>query len=492
MNSPAAVRILPDWDAPFPESLGHAWIHGETRAFGGDPIVSVNPATGDVLGGFDDGGAEAVEAAVTAARSAFLGDWGRIGTADRAALLLGWAARIAEEVEQLAWLETLEVGRPIADAKALISQGPLLIGHYAGMIPALADRADGAVRRPRGVVGAITPWNFPTANVLIRAAPILAAGNTLVLKPSELSPRSAVLLAQLASEAGLPPGVFNVVPGAGHTTGAALAAHPGVDMIAFTGSTRTGQAIIQASASRSLKPLMMECGGKSPQLVLPDMIDQAEIWPGVFAAAFWNTGQWCAARTRLLVPKGGLDAAVEGLLAAASDWPIGDPRDPATRLGPLASRNQYDVVQRFREIARRTGRVVPLSEVPGGLSADGFYVAPELVLDTAQDGALVQQEIFGPVLTVQEYDDQDEAIRLAEDGPYGLGATVWGADRDAAERIAAGLSVGSLDVIVTPAARPGLALGTPFEPRKQSGFGIEGGLAGLAAFTAPQAITYVG
>ncbi len=280
MSSSAAAQTFPLWDAPLPEALGHAWIQGQTRAFGGDPIVSVNPATGDVLGGFDEGGAQAVEAAVIAARSAFLGDWGRISAAARAALLLAWAARIAEEVEQLAWLETLEVGRPTTDAKALISQGPLLIGHYASMIPALEDRADGAARRPRGVVGAITPWNFPTANVLIRAAPILAAGNTLVLKPSELSPRSAVLLAQLASEAGLPPGVFNVVLGTGHKTGAALAAHPGVDMIAFTGSTRTGQAIIQASASRSLKPLMMECGGKSPQLVLPDMIDQPEIWPG--------------------------------------------------------------------------------------------------------------------------------------------------------------------------------------------------------------------
>lgn len=471
------------------EALGHTWIGGETRKFGGEQITSVNPATGEIWGGFDDGGAQAVEAAVAAARSAFRSDWGRIGGTDRAALLLAWAARIAEEVEQLAWLETLEVGRPIADARTLIAQGPLLIGYYASLIPALGDRSDGAVRRPRGVVGAITPWNFPTANVLIRAVPILAAGNTLVLKPSELSPRSAVMLAQLASEAGLPPGVFNVVPGAGHTTGAALAAHPGVDMLAFTGSTRTGQAIIQASASQSLKPLMMECGGKSPQLVLPDMIDQPDIWPGVFHAAFWNTGQWCAARTRLLVPKGGLDAAVEGLRAAAADWPVDDPRDPATRLGPLASRAQYDTVQRFREIARQTAQVVPLSAAP---DADGFYTAPELVLGAPQDGALVQQEVFGPLLTVQEYGDLDEAIRLADDSPYGLGATIWGADRDAAERIAAGLSVGSVDVIVTPAARPGLALGMPFEPRKQSGFGIEGGLAGIVAFTAPQAITYAG
>ncbi len=489
MNSPAA-RNIPAWDTPLPKALGHAWIRGEARAFGGNPIVSVDPTTGTVSGDFNDGGAPAVEAAVVAARAALRADWGRIDAAERAALLLAWAARIAEEVEQLAWLETLEVGRPVADARTLIAQGPLLIGHHASMIPALEEVAEGAIRRPRGVIGAITPWNFPTANVLIRAVPILAAGNTLVLKPSELSPRSAVLLARLASEAGLPPGVFNVVPGAGHTTGATLAAHPGVDMIAFTGSTSTGQAIIRASASRSLKPLTMECGGKSPQLVLPDMIGQPEIWPGVFAAAFWNTGQWCSARTRLLVPRGGLEAAVEGLRAAAADWPVGDPRDPATRLGPLASGKQYDTVQGFREIARRTARVEPLSAVPEGLPANGFHAAPELVLGPAQDSPLVQQEIFGPLLTVQEYADLDEAIRLADDGPYGLAATIWGADRDAAGRIAAGLRVGSVDVIATAGARPGMALGTPFEPRKQSGFGVEGGLAGLAAFTTPQAIAH--
>lgn len=491
MSYAAATLDLPAWDQPLSDALEHGWIDGETRIFGGGSIPSVNPATGDSFGQFDDGGAPAIDAAVIAARSALSGEWARIGTAGRTALLQAWAARIAEEVDQLAWLETLEVGRPISDAKALIAQGPLLIGYYASLIPGLEDRTDGAARRPRGVIGAITPWNFPTANVLIRIIPILAAGNTLVLKPSELSPRSAVLLAQMASEAGFPAGVFNVVIGAGHSTGAALAAHPGVDMIAFTGSTRTGRAIVQASASQSLKPVMMECGGKSPQLVLPDMIGEAAIWPGVFHAAFWNSGQWCAARTRLLVPKGGLDAAVEGLCAAA-DWPVGDPRDPATRLGPLASRTQYDTVQRFREIARQTAQVVPLSVAPNDLPERGFYAEPELILGAAQDGALIQQEIFGPLLTVQEYGDLDEAVAMADDGPYGLGATVWGADRDVAERIAAGLRVGSVDVIAEPTARPGMALGTPFEPRKQSGFGVEGGLAGLAAFTAPQAITYAG
>lgn len=491
MNRPVFTGTASILDGATPAALRHAWIHGETRPFGDAPILSVDPASGRAFGDFDDGGEAAVDAAVTSARTAFREVWGGMPGAHRAALLLDWAERIAGEVEQLAMLETLEVGRPISDARTLIAQGPLLIGHYASLIPGLEDRADGAVRRPRGVVGAISPWNFPTANVLLRAAPILAAGNTLVLKPSELSPRSAVLLARLATEAGLPPGVFNVVTGAGHTTGAALAAHPDVDMVAFTGSTQTGRAIVQASASRALKPLMMECGGKSPQLILPDMIDQREIWPGVFAAAFWNTGQWCAARTRLLVPRGWLETVIEGLAATAADWRIGDPRDPETRLGPLASRKQFETVQAFRQIARDTARVVPLPCPCGDRQDGGFYVDAELVLDAPQSGALVQQEVFGPLLTVQEYRDLDEAIRLAEDNAYGLGATVWSADRGVAERIAAGLRVGSVDVITSPAARSGLSLGVPFEPRKQSGFGVEGGLPGLAGFTAPQAITYV-
>ncbi|ATQ43354.1 aldehyde dehydrogenase family protein [Caulobacter mirabilis] len=479
------------WDAPLPEDLSRGWIHGETRAFSDRTLVSVDPSTGETLGVFDDGGAPAVEAAVASARAAFRGGWGRMKGEDRAARLLAWAQRIAEESEQLARLETLEVGRPITDAKTLIAQAPLLIGYYAGLIPGLEDRSDGAVRRPRGVVGAITPWNFPTANVILRSAPILAAGNTLVLKPSELSPRSAVLLARLATEAGLPAGVFNVIPGTGRSTGAALVAHPDVDMVAFTGSTETGKAIIRASVEQALKPLTMECGGKSPQLVLPDMIGEDQIWSGVFAAAFWNTGQWCAARTRLLLPRGGAAAAVEGLRQAAAGWTIGDPRDPATTLGPVASRRQYETVQAFREIAREAGEVIALPCAFGDLNPAGFYVRPELVLEPPQDGALVQQEVFGPLLTIQEYADLDEAIRLADGSTYGLGATIWSADREAAETVAAGLDVGSVSVVAAPGARPGLALGAPFEPRKQSGFGIEGGPLGLAAFTAPQAIAYV-
>lgn len=481
-----------EWDAPGSRVLRHAWVHGESRPSGDATLSSVNPATGRLCGEFDDGGSEIVEVAVASARDAFRNGWSRMSGVDRAAILVRWAERIAEATDSLADLETLEVGRPTTDARALISQAPMLIGYYASMIAALEEPTEGAMRRPRGVIGAITPWNFPVANVLIRVAPILAAGNTLVLKASELSPRSAVFLAQLATEAGMPDGVFNVTLGGGLSTGEALVAHPDVDMIAFTGSTVTGQSIIRASATNTLKPLVMECGGKSAQIVLPDMVDQPDVWSGVFAAAFWNTGQWCAARSRLLVPTTGLESAIEGLKSASEGWSIGDPRLASTRLGPLASRKQFETVKGYLNIATDTARVVPLTCPIDERADGGFYVDPVLVLDAPQDGALVQQEVFGPLLSIQTYNDLDHAISLADDSIYGLGATVWGSNQSDASRIAERLTVGSVDIMTSASARAAPALGMPFEPRKQSGFGVEGGLAGLATFTTPQAISYVG
>jgi acyl-CoA reductase-like NAD-dependent aldehyde dehydrogenase len=476
----------------FAAELHHAWVHGESRPFGSARIESINPATSRFLGNFDDGGSEAVKAAVASARSAFLGTWGCLSGAARAEHLNAWAARIAAETDLLAWLEMVEVGRPIASARALVSQAPSLIGYYAGLIAKLEVAEGVGKRRARGTVGAITPWNFPVANVLIRAAPILAAGNTLVLKPSELAPRSAVLLAKLASEAGLPAGTFNVVTGDGAETGAALASHPDVAMVAFTGSTETGRAIVRSSADGSLKPVMLECGGKSPQIIFPDMVGHPEIWPGVFEAAFWNTGQWCAARTRLLIPHGAMRAAVEGLERAAAAWCVGDPADPSTKLGPLASRRQFERVQAYRNIARVDAELVQLPCPLGDTDPAGYYVTPELVLNPPQDSAVVQEEVFGPLLTIQEYGGLDEAVRLANDVPYGLTATVWAMDGAAGDRVAEELVVGSVNVITSPTARSGFTPGLTFEPRKQSGFGVDGGFAGLASFTAVQAVTHAG
>ena len=482
--------MTPPEPAALLEAFRHSWIDGAAAPASGDGIASVHTVTGQTQGFVDDGGAEAANAAVVSARRAFDGSWRHIPAAQRGRLLGAWAERIAANVDRLAWLETLEMGRPISDAKALISQGPGLIAYYASLIGQLDDRTGGVARRPRGVIGAITPWNFPVANVLVRAAPILAAGNCVVLKPSELSPRSAVLLAQLASEAGLPPGVFNVILG-GPTTGAALVAHPDVDMVSFTGSTRTGRAIARTAADPRLKPLLMECGGKSAQIVAPDMIDEGEIWPTIFWSAFWNTGQWCAARTRLLVPAGKLAEAVDGLSAAAEAWRIGDPSDAATTLGPLASPGQYRTVCAYRDAARQACEVVALPCAAGELDARGFYVRPELILNPPLGSPIQREETFGPLLVVQEYTDRDEAVRLAEDSDYGLASTLWTAETDLAEWIAARLTVGSINVMTTPQAQAGLDLGGYFEPRKQSGYGIDGGFPGMAAYTAAQAITYV-
>ncbi|MDB5465733.1 MAG: aldehyde dehydrogenase [Phenylobacterium sp.] len=482
MTRPESAALL--------DAFRHSWIDGAAAPMSGEGIASVNTVTGLAQAFADDGGDKAANAAVASARAAFEGSWGRTSGAERARLLGAWADRIAAEVDRLAWLETLEMGRPISDARALISQGPGLIAYYASLIAQLDDRSGGVARRARGVVGAITPWNFPVANVLVRAAPILAAGNCVVLKPSELSPRSAVLLAQLASEAGLPPGVFNVAVG-GPATGAALAAHPDVDMVTFTGSTRTGRAIARTASDPRLKPLLMECGGKSPQIVAPDMIDEGQIWPTIFWSAFWNTGQWCAARTSLLVPKGKLAQAVDGLSAAAAAWRIGDPSDPATTLGPLASPSQYKTVCDYRDAARQAGEVVALPCAAGELDARGFYVRPELILNPPPGSAIRREETFGPLLVVQEYADADDAVRLAEDSDYGLASTDWTARPDLAEWFAARLTVGSVNVMTTPQAQAGLNLGGYSEPRKQSGYGIDGGFPGMAAYTAPQAITYV-
>ncbi|WP_372784676.1 aldehyde dehydrogenase [Phenylobacterium sp.] len=473
------------------DGFRHSWIDGAPWVARGEGIPSINPATGLDQGLIDDGGGQAADIAVMAARDAFNGGWGRLRSAERSGHLLAWAERIAANIDQLAWLETLEVGRPITDARALVSQGPGLVRYCASLIGDLAVRADGVARRPRGVVGAITPWNFPVANVLVRAAPILAAGNCLVLKPSELSPRSAVLLGQLASEAGLPAGVFNVVLGRGDTTGAALAAHSDVDMITFTGSTQTGRAIAQTAASLRLKPVALECGGKSAQIVAQDMIDEDEIWPAIFWSAFWNTGQWCASRSRLLVPSGKLHRAVAGLAAAAEAWRVGDPSDPTTALGPLASSRQHRTVAGYRETARAASAHLVLPCPLGMLDPRGFFVCPELILNPGADAPVWREETFGPLLAVQEYADIDEAVGLAEASDYGLASTLWTADRNLAEAVAERLTVGSVDVMTTPQAKPGLGSGGYFEPRKQSGYGVDGGFQGMAAYTAPQAITYV-
>lgn len=484
------------------QSLRTSWIGG--REF--DSAVGVtnhrNPANDADLGDTVVAGSDVVDAAVVAARACFTHIWGRFPPSERRRLLEAFADLIDKHCDELTLLETLEVGRPCSDAAALNATAGTLVRKYAGLIDRVhgdlfraEDQRLGVVwHRPRGVIAAIAPWNVPVMNVLLRVAPALAAGNTIVVKPSEYSPRSAVLLARLASEAGLPDGALNVVIGSGTTTGRALAEHPDVNLVAFTGSTRTGQIIAQAAAANSLKPVLLECGGKSPQVVLDDAFENDGIWSFLFFSAFWNTGQWCVAKTRLIVPRARMEQALDGLRAAAAKWPVGDPSRHETRLGPLANRNQLDRVQSYFDLARHSVQVVDLGCPLEGCDPRGCYVSPSVAIGVPPGARISREEVFGPLLTLEPFDDIDGAIRLANDTPFGLSASIWTARSDLGYRLARSIEAGGISVYasVEAAAQSGPELGTSryFEPQKQSGFGMEGGVPGFLAYTAAQSVAF--
>ncbi len=452
--------------------LQHAWIADAEPAGATGTIAQVDPANGDKLGVFDESGPALVDQAVAAARAAFAAGWGRTTAAERKTLLGRFADRIEANLDALAMLETFEVGRPISTARGVLAGAPNLVREQIALIDRMQGDLAGADdrrmavgwRRPRGVVAAITPWNFPSMNVLMRLAPALAAGNAVVIKPSEYSPRSALLLARLAAEAGLPAGAVNVVPGSGAVTGRALAAHRDIDVITFTGSTATGQHIAGAAAANSLKPVLLECGGKSPQIVLDDLIDDPGIWGPIFFAAFWNSGQWCVARTRLLVPRDKLDVALAGLNAAARAWLLDDPQLLATRLGPLASPQQQQRVEQYLELASREGELHALDAPRGDLHPRGCYVAPHAVVVTDRAARIVREEIFGPVIAMQPFDTLDEALELANASTYGLAATVWTGDAKRGYRFARHLEAGLIDVISSSDYVADLVPGRSYEP----------------------------
>lgn len=483
-------------------TLHCSWIDGRDNDLSAGRMDHRNPANDASLGETLLGTTETVEAAIASARACFETAWGRMAGAERKRLLMAFADKIAANAEKLTRLETLEVGRPRADAAAINATAADLVRKYANLIETTHGdlfRADesrlGVVwRRARGVVGAITPWNVPVMNVLLRVAPALAAGNTIVVKPSENSPRSALLLARLAIEAGIPAGAFNVVIGRGAQAGHALAAHPDINLVTFTGSTRTGQAIAQAAAQSTLKPVLLECGGKSPQVVLDDMFEDSALWRFIFFSAFWNTGQWCVAKTRLLVPRGREQQAVDGLRAAAAAWTVGDPSTTETRLGPVASRAQLDRVTAYYDRARELGDVVDLSCPRHACDPSGYFVAPSVAMNLPSGSVVSREEVFGPLLTIEAFDGVEHAITLANDTPFGLSASIWTARSDLGYKLARGIEAGGVSVYasVAAAAQAGPELGTSryFEPRKQSGYGVDGGLPGFLAYTSAQSVSF--
>jgi gamma-glutamyl-gamma-aminobutyraldehyde dehydrogenase len=464
-------------------------IDGAEEAGGGAVFPVVSPRDGRVVADVADGGAAEVDAAVAAARRAFdTGPWPRLAPAERGRALLRLADLLEERREELALTVSLEMGKPISDAYGIELRAVITTFRWYGQLadkltdesPHTAPDALALVtREPAGVVGAVVPWNFPLTLAGWKIAPALAAGCTVVLKPSENSPLSALLLARLATEAGIPPGVLNVVTGDGPTAGRALGLHPDVDVLAFTGSTAVGRHFLRYAADSNLKRVWLELGGKSPNIVLPDAPDLEKAAATAAWGIFFNQGEMCTAPSRLLVHSSIAERVTEAVVRRARELRVGDPLDPETEMGALVGRAHLDrVADHIRhgvdEGARlRTGGDRVLAET------GGTYLEPT-VFDRVDPGSrLAREEIFGPVLSVLAFDDLDEAVRLANATEYGLAAGLWTSDLSTAHRVSRALKAGTVWVNCYEEGD----LTVPFGGMKQSGNGRDKSAHALEKYT---------
>ena len=453
--------------------INNEWLD----AAGGKTMEVVNPATEEVIAAVASAGKSDVDAAVAAARAALDGPWGKMSARERGRLVSRLADRLMERADEVARLETLHNGKPIFESRQIeIPSSAECFEYYAGWadkvmgetIPVKGNHLTYTLREPLGVVAAIVPWNFPLLLAAWKVAPALATGNTVILKPASQTPLTALALGEIAVEAGLPPGVLNVITGPGSSVGQAIVEHPGIDKVAFTGDTSTGKGIMRAAAE-TLKKITLELGGKSPNIVLPDADLDAAL-RGATTGIFYGKGEVCAAGSRLLVDRSIKDQFMEKLAARAKKMVAGDPLDPKTRYGALASKKQLETVQRYVDVARKEGAVL----VAGGARADigtgkGYFFQPTVFDGVTPEMTIAREEIFGPVLATIEFADLDEAIARANDTQYGLAAAVWTRDVKKAHYVARKLQAGTVWIntynVYDTAA--------PFGGYKASGFGRE-------------------
>ncbi len=465
--------------------MRHNYIDGAWRRSAGTTRTDVvNPATEEIIDQVPEGVPADVDSAVAAARRAFPG-WAATSRAERARYLDAARALLEAAADDLAETIARDMGSPLSFARKVQVALPIeVLGSYVELLGSYdfdGTRVGNSliVRDPAGVVGAITPWNYPLHQVVAKVAPALAAGCTVVLKPSEVAPLAALALAAIFDQAGLPRGVFNLVNGTGATVGEAIASHPGVDMVSFTGSTRAGKRVAGLAAA-SVKRVALELGGKSATVILPDADLDIAVKVGV-AKAFVNSGQTCNALTRMLVHRDRYDEVVAGAVKNAARYLVGDPFAEATRLGPLVSAAQRDRVlghiQRGLSAGARaaTGGTGTVGSALAG--RPGYYVEPAVFADVRPEMALAQEEIFGPVLAVIPYETEDEAVRIANGTPYGLAAAVWSQDKERALAVGRRLRAGQVEInggAFNPRA--------PFGGFGQSGYGRELGSYGLEEY----------
>ncbi len=458
-----------------------------------DPVEPSNfevfsPATEASVATISMGLSEDIDLAVKAARRAFE-SWSLTSKKDRLDLLQKILKIYKKRYDEMAEIISLELGAPISMSRK--SQAACGVGHLEGFLAALESlqlrqqlpNGDTLIREPIGVCGLITPWNWPVNQIALKVLPALATGCTCVLKPSELTPLSAILYAEILHEAGVPKGVFNLVNGEGPVAGAALSRHPDVDMMSFTGSTRAGVAVTR-DAAHTVKKVTLELGGKSPNILFADADVEKAVKRGVFSC-FYNSGQSCNAPTRMLVERSIYKEVLKIAKAAGESQTVGDPAVEGRHIGPVVSALQFNRIQALIEAGIEQGATLLLGGLgkPSGFEK-GYYVRPTIFCDVRNDMRIAREEIFGPVLSIIPFEDEDEAIRIANDTPYGLAAYVETGDSDRAERVAGKLRAGQVYINGTECA-----YGSPFGGYKTSGLGREGGVFGLEDFLEIKAVS---